>query len=201
MSVITINTDLLQKNSTSIGEILLLLCIENKINSSEITEILINKGYITQCYDSLFKPNGYRVTNLGNEFLKGVILDSIEEPKKKDLNLETLAQELKNIFPKGKKEGTNYYWAESTLLIIRRLKLFFKKYGTDFTNEQIIEAADKYVKSFNGSYKYMKLLKYFICKEKIGIGGDVEGESELLNYIENAEQTDILSDNWAYELK
>ena len=35
MSVITINTDLLQKNSTSIGEILLLLCIENKINSSE----------------------------------------------------------------------------------------------------------------------------------------------------------------------
>ena len=47
----------------------------------------------------------------------------------------------------------------------------------------------------------MKLLKYFICKEKIGIGGDVEGESELLNYIENAEQTDILSDNWAYELK
>ena len=105
------------------------------------------------------------------------------------------------INPKGKKDGTNYYWADGVALIMRRLKLFFKKYGNTYTDEQIIKAASKYVEGFNGNYTYMRLLKYFIFKEKVGAAGEVEGESELINYIENAGQEENLRNDWTSTLK
>ena len=71
----------------------------------------------------------------------------------------------------------------------------------NLADEQIVQAAEKYVQGFNGDYQYMKLLKYFILKEKVGAGGDVEGESDLINYIENAGQEDTLSNDWTSTLK
>ena len=44
------------------------------------------------------------------------------------------------------------------------------------------------------------LLKYFILKEKIGAAGEVEGESELMNYIENYGQEENLRDDWTSTL-
>ena len=46
----------------------------------------------------------------------------------------------------------------------------------------------------------MRLLKYFIFKEKIGAAGEVEGDSELISYIENADQEE-LSNDWTSTLK
>lgn len=83
---------------------------------------------------------------------------------------------------------------------MRRLKLFFKKYGNEYTDEQIIQATKKYVEGFNGNYTYMRLLKYFIFKEKVGASGEVEGDSELISYIENAGQTDDLRSDWTTQL-
>ena len=70
-------------------------------------------------------------------------------------------------------------------------KRFFKKYVNDFTNEQIIQTTEKYVEGFNGSYQYMRLLKYFIFKEKVGANGEIEGDSELISYIENTDDEDL----------
>ena len=70
------------------------------------------------------------------------------------------------------------------------MQLFFKKYGSDYNHEDIIKATEKYVKSFNGDYSYMKVLKYFILKEKLGAGRDVESESELLTNLENLDHVD-----------
>lgn len=196
---ICLSRDGCDKNNVSIGEILLMLAINNKVDLKSSEEELIKKGFITAERDSNLKPIGWRVTNNGMTVLNSVILDSDKLQESPD-RLTELASKLKDIFPKGKKSGTNYYWAEGTALIIRRLRLFFKKYGHEYTDEQIIQAAEKYVKSFNGDYQYMKLLKYFIFKEKIGAGGEVEGESELVNYIENAGQEDDLKDNWTTTL-
>ena len=102
--------------------------------------------------------------------------------------------------PKGKKDGTNYYWSDGVPIVIRRWKLFFKKYGNDFTNEQIIQATEKYVEGFNGSYQYMRLLKYFIFKEKVGANGEIEGDSELISYIENAGEEENLKNEWTSTL-
>lgn len=199
MTVVCLSKKASSNNGISIGEALLLLVINNKIDLEVAESNLIQKGLITADLDSEFNKIGWRLTKKGIDTIDSVIADSDkqQEPKEK---LEYIATELKKIFPKGKKPGTNYYWTEGTALIIRRLKLFFKKYGNNFSDEQIINAANKYVSSFNGDYKYMKLLKYFIFKEKIGVCNEAEGESDLITYIENAGQEDELSNDWTSKL-
>ena len=189
-----------QKNNISIGELLLLLIINNSIDLAASEELLIQKGFITSANTDLFPQSKWRITNNGKEIVNAVILDS-EQSLKPEESLTELAKKLKEIFPKGKKAGTNYYWSDGIALIVRRLKLFFKKYDNIYTNEQIIQAAEKYVSSFNGNYTYMKLLKYFILKEKVDAAGDVDGESELISYIENAGQEEALREDWTSTLK
>lgn len=189
-----------QKNNVSIGEALLLLSIHNDADLDIAQEELIKKGYITADRNDLFQQVGWRLTNKGTEVIDSVIVDSDKNQKPED-KLVQLATRLKEIFPKGKKEGTSYYWADGVALIIRRLELFFKKYGDTYTDEQIIRAAEKYVRGFNGNYQYMRLLKYFILKEKVGAAGEVEGDSELISYIENAGQEEDLRNDWTSTLK
>lgn len=200
MTTISLNKKAALQNGITIDEALLLLIIHNKVNIEKIEQILIQKGFITAERNSLFQQIGWRLTKKGSEILDSVIMDSDKQQEPQD-RLILLATKLKEIFPKGKKDGTNYYWAEGVALIVRRLKLFFKKYGNDFTDEQIIQATEKYVQGFNGSYQYMRLLKYFIFKEKVGANGEIEGDSELISYIENAGQEEVHNDNWIIDMK
>ena len=200
MTTICLNKKAAQQNGITIDEALLMLVIHNKVNLERAEEALIQKGLITAERNDLFQQVGWRLTNKGTEVLDSVIMDSDKEQEPQD-RLIQLATKLKEIFPKGKKDGTNYYWADGVALIVRRLKLFFKKYGNKFTDEQIIQAAEKYVQGFNGNYQYMRLLKYFIFKEKVGANGEVEGDSELISYIENAGQEEDLRNDWATTLR
>lgn len=187
---ICLNKQIIDQYNMTIDEVLLMIVLENNVNLDEAQKVLISKGYITVNRNELFLPIGWRLTNVGKDMLNGIIVDSDKHQEPQD-KLTELATKLKAIFPKGKKDGTNYYWSDGVPLVIRRLKLFFKKYGNDFTNEQIIQATEKYVEGFNGSYQYMRLLKYFIFKEKVGANGEIEGDSELINYIENADDEDL----------
>ena len=187
---ICLNKQIIDQYNMTIDEVLLMIVLENNVNLDEAQKVLISKGYITVDRNELFLPIGWRLTNVGKDILNGIIVDSDKHQEPQD-RLTELAIKLKTIFPKGKKDGTNYYWSDGIPLIIRRLKLFFKKYGNDFTNEQIIQATEKYVEGFNGSYQYMRLLKYFIFKEKVGANGEIEGDSELISYIENADNEDL----------
>ena len=199
MTTVCLNKKAAQQNGITIDEALLMLVIHNKANLEGAERALIQKGLITAERNDLFQQVGWRLTNKGTEVLDSVIIDSDKEQEPQD-RLIQLATKLKEIFPKGKKDGTNYYWADGTALIVRRLKLFFKKYGNKFTDEQIIQAAEKYVQGFNGNYQYMRLLKYFIFKEKVGANGEVEGDSELISYIENASQEEDLRNDWTSSL-
>ena len=199
MTTICLNKKAAQQNGITIDEALLMLAIHNKADLERAEKALIQKGLITAERNDLFQQVGWRLTNKGTEVLDSVIMDSDKEQEPQD-RLIQLATKLKETFPKGKKDGTNYYWTEGVALIVRRLKLFFRKYGNKFTDEQIIQAAEKYAQGFNGSYQYMRLLKYFIFKEKVGANGAVEGDSELINYIENAGQEENLRDDWTSSL-
>ena len=187
---ICLNKQIIDQYNMTIDEVLLMIVLENNVNLDEAQKVLISKGYITLNRNELFLPIGWRLTNVGKDMLNGIIVDSDKHQEPQD-RLTELATKLKTIFPKGKKDGTNYYWSDGVPLIIRRLKLFFKKYGNDFTDEQIIQATEKYVEGFNGSYQYLRLLKYFIFKEKVGANGEIEGDSELISYIENADNEDL----------
>ena len=199
MTTVCLNKKAAQQNGITIDEALLMLVIHNKADLEKAEKALIQKGFITAERNELFQQTGWRLTNKGNEVLDSVIIDSDKEQEPQD-RLIQLATKLKEIFPKGKKDGTNYYWTEGVVLIVRRLKLFFKKYGNKFTDEQIIQAAEKYVQGFNGDYQYMRLLKYFIFKEKIGANNEVEGDSELISYIENSGQEEDLRNDWTSSL-
>lgn len=197
---ISLNKEACSNNGITLGEALLMLAIANKADLKEAEQALINKGYITADRDDLFQQIGWRLTNKGTEIIDFVVLDSDKHQESED-RLNSLATKLKEIFPKGKKDGTNYYWANGVALIVRRLQLFFKKYGNTYTDEQIIQATEKYVQGFNGNYQYMRLLKYFIFKEEVGAGGEVEGDSELISYIENAGQEENLRNDWTSTLR
>ena len=199
MTTVCLNKKAAQQNGITIDEALLMLAIHNKADLERAEKALVQKGLITAERNDLFQQGGWRLTNKGTEVLDSVIMDSDKEQEPQD-RLIQLATKLKEIFPKGKKDGTNYYWAEGVALIVRRLKLFFKKYGNEFTDEQIAQAAEKYVQGFNGNYQYMRLLKYFIFKEKVGANGEVEGDSELISYSENAGQEEDLKNDWTSSL-
>ena len=196
--MIIISKNGLDKNNITINEMIALLMINYQCNIELIAESLKNKGYIVNNTE-LFAKVPYKITNSGAEIIESVTADSMVT-KDNDTSLISLADELKKIYPKGKKDGTNYYWADGVQLIVKRLKLFFKKYGDKYSYQQIIDATKKYIESFNGDYRYMKLLKYFIFKDKVG-AINVEEESELVNYIENSNEDSLIKNNWDSVLK
>ena len=90
-----------------------------------------------------------------------------------------LCEQLKNIFPGGKKPGTLYYWRCNDMEVKAKLLKFMNIYP-GYSNEQIIDATRRYVQE-NENNPYMQLLKYFIMKQK----GDGTMQSMLLTYLEN----------------
>jgi hypothetical protein len=183
---IMISQEALNKNYIGFNEYILLLLLSRDFRVSAALDWLLKEGYI-QRKENNTTFLGYEPTSLGISTINTVIANSSPDDEKKKSN--ALAIELKNIFPKGKKDGTNQYWAEGQMLIVKRLALFFRKYGEQ-SSEDILDAARRYVASFNGNYTYMKTLKYFIFKEKIGVGREVEAESDLMTYIENKDEVD-----------
>lgn len=189
-----IDSDACLNNGTCIGEVLLLYEYALNINPISMKQSLIDKGYITNAGDLFGR---YKTTDKAVKLLDDVLADSSVDD---DTKITELAIKLKELYPKGKKEGTNQFWADGISIIVKRLKIFYKKYGF-YNNDAIIKATEDYIKSFNGDYRYMKTLKYFLWSEKVNKAGEVEPTSDLLTYIENADQVDELSDDWLNELK
>jgi hypothetical protein len=194
---IIIDTKVIQVKNINPNYFLNLLALyitKKSINNSNNKEAILKNHITSEGLDANNQFINIKLTQEGVDFIEEVIVDSeIPDSSKK---LMELATELKNIFPKGRKEGTNFYWADGVALIVKRLKIFIKKYGDIYTEEQIIKAAKKYVESFNGDYRYMKLLKYFIFKEETE-----SSTSDLLTYIENAEEESDLKNNWDIVMK
>ena len=189
-----IDSDACLNNGTCIGEVLLLYEYALKISPESMKQSLIDKGYITNA-GNLF--DRYTATDKAVKLLDNVLADSSVDD---DTKITELATKLKELYPKGKKEGTNQFWADGVSIIVKRLKIFYKKYGF-YDNDTIIKATENYIKSFNGDYRFMKTLKYFLWSEKVNKAGEVEPTSDLLTYIENAGEIDELSDDWLNELK
>ena len=189
-----IDSDACLNNGTCIGEVLLLYEYALKISPESMKQSLIDKGYITSA-GNLF--DRYTATDKAVKLLDNVLADSSVDD---DTKITELATKLKELYPRGKKEGTNQFWADGVSIIVKRLKIFYKKYGF-YDNDIIIKATENYIKSFNGDYRFMKTLKYFLWSEKVNKAGEVEPTSDLLTYIENADEVDELSNDWLNDLK
>lgn len=181
-----------KKNGLSIGEAVTLLVIANNINIESSIKTLTAIGCIT----SAGSDDKFRLTNKGIDKLNNSIIDSFEYTENEENRLENLAKKLQEIYPSGRKDGTNYTWKGTTAEIVRKLKTLQTKYKFKFTDEQAIKATKTYVESFNGSYRFMQLLKYFILKAVRDADGNTDIKSEFMALIENEEHLMQIKEDW-----
>lgn len=149
-------------------------------------------------------PDYVSLSETGEFVAESIMADS--NNKDSEDRCTRLAERLREIYPAGKKPGYAYTWRDSVSCIADRLKKFFLKYG-DFPDDEIIRVTKEYVSSFNGDYRYMQLLKYFIWKNKVTgeevvrgrIVGEVERQSQLAAYLEDSPEKK--NNNWQVFLR
>lgn len=188
---ISISEEILSKWNLTLQEFLFLLFNIKEGDTEECITSLINKGWAAR---NLYDQTKIVISNNRKDDVATILVDSEKVDTK--LEFEDLADKLREIFPKGKKPGTTYMWRDTTAVIAKKLKILVTKYNCKFTEEQAIKATQAYVSSFNGNYKYMQLLKYFILKTPTNASGDVELRSDFMSYIDNAGQEDQLREDW-----
>lgn len=191
---IHITEPLLDKYNLTLEELIVLMMYDLKI-TDEVVSTLTEKGYMC---------NGI-VTEKANTALAD-FLNETKPVVSSDARIDSLTERLMAIFPQGKKEGTPYYWKCNKREVKEKLKKFFVYFGNKYTDEQILTAARAYVNSFNGDYRYMRLLKYFIWKSDVKRNSDddsvtVEKVSDLASYIENEGQNDLIVNDFDLTLK
>ena len=195
---INIDENVCEQNNISLSQILALGAIQS-CTVDEYKE-LVEKGLITKANESLFEPERrYTITNKGIELFNKVVLNSDSNIVQRNDSIEKLADSLRELYPNGKIYNTNYYYRGNKGDIVNKLKTFFKRYGTKYTDEQIINATRKYVESFNGNYTYLKLLKYFIWKDERAKGESAQ--SLLADFIENENVENTINNDWTSTLK
>lgn len=190
---ISIDEEICKKNGMELDELALCLFLKLTDNIPLLFSNMIKKGILVK------ENKKYLITQRWADVVDSIILDSDEQTQSEE-RLDNLTVKLQAIFPSGKKEGTSQYWKGNRREIGLRLKKFFKLYGNTYTDEQILEAAESYVKGFNGRYSYMRVLKYFIWKDDRRTMEDGEVKvievSDLANYIENAHSIDTMKEDW-----
>lgn len=191
---VIIDENVCVKKQLTTQEVMLALCIrignwEETIQNMLNREILVNKG------------GKYYVTQHWSDAIDEIICDSSDSPQS-DERLTKLAVKMRECFPEGKMLGTPYYYRCNNSEVIKKMKKFFLQYG-NYSDEEIIDACKRFVASFNGNYRYLPLVKYFIYKmkdEKDEDGNVHKVEhSPLADYLENKEQNDVISttsDDW-----
>lgn len=186
-----IDEDIVNKNGLSLSDFFILVAIIADPRISDNIYTLIETGYITANEEGIFK-----VKSIYKDLISKILLTSDKAVPKED-RCKKLAIDLRALFPKGIKTGSAA-WRGNEREITLRLQKFFKLYGDNWTDEEIIEATKRYIASFNGDYTYMKILKYFIFKPETKMGEDgkgyIEEVSNLANWLENPEETEVIDD-------
>ena len=179
-----IDDQIIAKSDLSLHELLLLLYFKAGGSLDRDLQNLRNREALVDTF----------VTPRWSDVCDKILLDS-DKTVPTESQLEALAEKLRDIFPQGKKEGTPYYWKCNKREIFLKLRSFFALYKTKYSEEEILDAARKYVESFHGDYRYMRLLKYFIWKKEGGLE-----VSDLATVIDNKDQADNNGD-WACILR
>lgn len=187
-----------RKHNLLLSEGIALLAIST--TTDDTYKSLVDKGLITKANGTMQSLNRkYSATEKGIVLADELVADSEKNIVAKEDSIKELADKLRSIYPEGKMEGTSYYYRCNKADIIRKLKSFFRRYG-EYTPEQIIEATQRYINSFNGNYTYLRLLKYFIWKDE-NKDGETLQVSQLADWIENKNETNANNTDWTTTLR
>ena len=188
---IYLNESSCRKYELSINEAIDLLAIDHSGNGNTRLSQLLDKKLIYPEYDANYNVVRWHLTDNGKTTLISLIADS-KGSGRTDEQLIKLCKAMQELFPTGKKPSGNgmssYYWRGNTMEIVNKLKRYFTKFGDTYSDEEILDATRRYVESFHGDYRFMRLLKYFISKQELNASGELEETSELLTFLENKTQ-------------
>ena len=190
---LTIDQSVLDKHNLTVNEFMVLYLSANSVDTKSCMDSLVAKGLANR---DLFAEGGIVLSDKVRDLVTTIAIDSDKSVVDKDAEFIELANELRELYPAGRKEGTTYMWRGTTAEIAKKLKTLVVKYKYTFTKEQVIKATKEYISSFNGNYKKMRLLKYFILKSEKDADDNVNVISELMTLIENEGQTDAHRDDW-----
>ena len=194
---ITIDQSVLDKYGLTLEEFMVMYLSIKPWDIKELVNSIISKGLAGK---NLFNDTNVVLSHGEKQIIHDIIIESDRAVIDKDEEFRDLAEKLKELYPPGRKSGTTYMWRGTTTEIAKKLKTLVVKYNCKFTPEQAIEATRKYVESFNGNYKNMRLLKYFILKSVKDADDNVNVLSDMMSLIENEGQDNINND-WAAELR
>lgn len=191
---ISINEKVLNKYQLTLNEFLVLYLCSQEVDIEDTINDLVLMGIVNR---DLKNNVSAVVSNNTKELIASIIIDSDKAVVNRDEEFDELASKMREKFPEGRKPGTTYYWRDSVPVIARKLKTVVAKFGVHFTEEEALSATQRYIDSFNGDYRFMQLLKYFILKTNKETG---EIRSEFLSLLQNPEDTPINSDDWTTNL-
>lgn len=190
---LTIDQTILEKNNLTLEEFLVLFLSAKEVDIGDISQSLVAKGFADK---DLFSSGKLVISDKVKDLISTISIDSDKNVIDKDSEFTELATELREIYPAGRKDGTTYMWRGTTAEVAKKLKTLVVKYGFVINKESVIKATKEYVNSFNGNYRYMQLLKYFILKSVKDADGNVDIKSELMSIIENSDQLDAQREDW-----
>ena len=190
---LTIDQTILDKYNMTLEEFLVLYLGAKEIDIESVSQSLITKGFANK---DLFSNGKIVVSDKIKDLISTISIDSNKNIIDKDSEYIELATELRELYPTGRKGGTTYMWRGTTAEVAKKLKTLVVKYGYTLDREKVIKATKDYISSFNGNYRYMQLLKYFILKSVKDADGNIEVKSELMSLIENGGQIDTQKDDW-----
>lgn len=190
---LTIDQTILDKNNLTLEEFLVLFLSAREVDIGVISQSLVAKGLADK---DLFSSGKLVISDKVKDLISTISIDSDKNVIDKDSEFIELATELREIYPAGRKDGTTYMWRGTTAEVAKKLKTLVVKYGYTINREDVLKATKEYVNSFNGNYRYMQLLKYFILKSVRDADGNVDIKSELMSLIENSDQIDAQRDDW-----
>jgi hypothetical protein len=190
---LTIDQTILDKYNMTLEEFLVLYLGAKDVDIESISQSLIAKGFADK---DLFSNGKIVVSDKIKDLISTISIDSDKNVIDKDSEYMELAAELRELYPAGRKDGTTYMWRGTTAEVAKKLKTLVVKYGYTLDKKEVIKATKDYISSFNGNYRYMQLLKYFILKSVKDADGNTEVKSELMSLIENSGQIDNQRDDW-----
>ena len=194
---ITIDEKACTKHKITPQEVMISLAVRSfKKNETldKILENMLNREILVK------EEDRYLITQHWNDVVDEVLADSSGSCKKTPDELMNLAVRIQECFPKMAQPDkfgrpTKYFFRCNKREIMLSLKRFYEAYWEiieDITDDDIVDATKRYVASFKGDYRMMRLSKYFIFKndKKEDEDGHVHVEqiSDLMTFLENKEE-------------
>ena len=179
---ITIDTDVLQEKNLTFQQFLVLLIAYKNIDYKKVMDSLIELGI---AHKDIYDPYSLVLSDNTRNGIMRILVDCDKRVTESNIDFESVAVKMRDLYPKGYKPGTTYPWRDSVAVIVGKLKTLVSKYDFYFTEDEAVAATKEYLDTYKNDNKFMKLLRYFILKTDTDGAGNRQIKSDFMTIIEN----------------